>query len=475
MRRALLTLFCLLAACRGEPFQSSTGAAGASGPATGGGGTGGTGGSGAEPAGAGGTVGTGGVGATGGTGGTGGAPPTHQDVTVHYVSAASGAGSLPSRVLVVHDAAGLPVEVTVTVGSGAAVSVPIGGFVTVLEDFYPARSVYTAKILEGVTNVVFHQHQFNNPNSSTSGPFNGTCAGTNCGSLSIVEIHRSCEAPATFITTTVRSLLTHSVPTNGCVDTAELEVTFIVRNAGGFPVRFGLGNSTLPAVPPAIPLPTIPATDVTTFPVAIDDLLAGWETSRSIEARDPSGRVLRSWQPNDVLDPTGFHLINPLATNLLVARQASNDAPAFDLAITRFDNYTLGDPLPAFGLNSLALPNPPEAPLLTTPAQPLVSWSLGAGPLGQKMVLGLNDTNGTLSNWEVHVPAETSGSVLLPQLPSGPEYDAYSLGVADIAFYAHVSVDGADYGGALSSGIGLFGTARNAPSFTVGATIGQLP
>jgi hypothetical protein len=461
LRTVRLTLLSLLAlsgfaACRGPEFVSDGGS-----PTTGG--------AGGEPSGgAGGTAGGGagvaGGGASGG-GGAGGGVPTEVEVTVYF---ADYGGGLTGRPVVVHDAQGLPITEAFTgFQGGVVVTVPVDGFVTVVDEGSPTH-VYTAKVVVGVETVRFlSQGSDGNTNAFMSSPIVMDCAGPQCTPGGYAEVHRSCEATAVVdlpVGAPYPSLMT-SQSTNGCPEAAEVQTTVVVYAADGTILRAGTAASTLPAAPSVSVLELSPA-QIQNVPITLTAPSQGGfvvDDTRLV-SRDGFDRPIRTWETT----ASQITLVKALASNLLLRRSFLQDA-TISRAITRLEDYDIDDAMPPFTDQDGVVFSALETLNMNQPFQPGVPWEL-TGPVGDLLLFDVSQIGGART-WHVMVPATSTGEVLLPRLPSALEDLAIST--PGLGIHAHFDVAGG-YAEAVAAGLGVTAQSRTLPlPMTVSTIFGQ--
>jgi hypothetical protein len=435
-------------ACRGPEFVSDGGS-----PATGG-----TAGQGATP--------SSGGGPTGGSGATGGGP-VNVEVDVIFENYRTG---LVDRPVIVHDPAGMPLSETATDITGeASVTVPAGGFVTVI-DQDEGSFVYTAKIVEGTTLVrFFSQSDDGNVNEAGDQNILSSCAPTTCAPGGRAELHRSCEPTlefnlpvgAPFSNFTVSS--TQYPFTKGCPETPTFETTLIFYADNGTILRYGSATASLPDGPPLFGMVPVSSGDLSNVSIALGGLSGDWTHSDTrFIARDIEDLPIRTWDT----DKSSISLVTDLATNLLLVRGFEENTTG--RAVVRMEEYDLEDPMPPFGFDdigrfgSLGIPN--------VDAQPRVPWQL-EGPVGDLLLFELGESTSGIT-WYVMLPADATGEAVLPSLPAG--LDNLTLVNPDYGAYAHFEVAG-DYPDALKAGLGLFKASRSLPlPMTVSSIFGDL-
>ena len=454
-----------LVACRGESFQGTGAAAGEGGSgATAAGGAGGA---------AGGGVATGGGGAGAGTqggGGSGGEAPTEEIVEVRYGDEHA---PLTGRVLLVSDATGAPIDETVIDVKGkATVTVPHGGFVTVLEDETPgAFTVYSAQVVPGVTAVRLVRSTALVSNDHQSQLL--SIRGINCLSCVAgdrVEFHRSCE-PVLVATVGAGPAQTQSMPspTDGCSGVAKLEVSAIAYSTDGIPKAGGTAQTTFPLSTNQmidVQLAPLPANDVVYLNVPITLGVSGYEVGeREVRDLDPIDRVPhRTWQPVGGIGLQTFVLPKSLASQLRVLRGVKNDA--FNTTIVRRQDHNVETQLGPFGVDSLALPEDPEPLDFADPLQP--KWSYALGNDTPRAGVALLAFAGP-TTWNVLVPANASAEISLPKLPE--EYADFRLPAADLnQVVVHLALGPQDdYQALAAGGVNLTGDSPWFPEITMAA------
>lgn len=442
-------LACLnLTACRGPEFVSDGGS-----PANGGAGGQGGGQGGGPGVGAGGTAGSG--------------PPVDVEVDVVFENYRAGLASKP---VIVHDPLGAPVFTTATDIAGAIkVTVPAGGFVTVVEQD-EGSYVYTAKVLEGTTTVrFFSQSDDGNVNDAMSHNLATTCSNTSCTPAGRAELHRSCEPTlsfnlpigAPFPNFTVPS--TQYSPTKGCPETPTYETTFIFYGPDGSILRTGNATAILPSGPLSIPMAPVSVGDVANVVVALGDLNGDWTHDETrFQARDDQKLPIRTWDT----DEATISLVRSLATNLLLRRGFMD--PTSNRAVARFEEFDVDDVMPPFGLAELGRFSSLGIPTIED-LQGSIPWQLD-GRSGDMLLFSIGESVRDLT-WYVMVPAESTGEALLPTLP----VDLLNLTLEnpDSGIYLHFDVAGG-YADALAAGLGPVGISRDLPyPMTVSSILGQ--
>jgi hypothetical protein len=377
---------------------------------------------------------------------------------------------LASKPVIVHDPLGAPMYTTATDITGAiGVTVPAGGFVTVVEQDEGAY-VYTAKILEGTTTVrFFSQSDDGSVNDAMSHNLATTCSNTSCTPAGRAELHRSCEPTlsfnlpigAPFNNFTVPS--TQYSPTKACPETPAYETTFIFYGPDGSILRTGSATAILPGGPLSIPMAPVSLGDVANVAVALGDLSGDWNHNDTrIQARDDQKLPSRTWDT----DESTISLVRDLATNLLLRRGFSD--PTSNRAVVRFEEFDVDDVMPPFGLTELGRFSSLGIPTVAD-LQVRIPWQLD-GVAGDMLLFSIGESVRGLT-WYVMVPATTTGEVLLPTLPV--DLLNLTLDNPDSGIYLHFDVAGG-YADALAAGLGPVGFSRDLPfPMTVSTIFGQ--
>ncbi len=375
---------------------------------------------------------------------------------------------LTGRVVLVSDADGETIEETVIDVLGeATVTVPHGGFVTVLDNDNPAlHEVYSAQVVPGVTAVTLVRSQFLNATPAQSLSMRAiNCP--NCVAGDHVDFHRSCEAVVSTPVTTTQTIVNASPSsTNGCAGVTELVASAIVYGNNGVPKAAGTAQSMFPLPNQIldIPLTMLAASDVATIEVPITLDVGGFEVAaRELNDLDPETLVpVRSFQNSDLND-ISFVLPKPLANRLRVTRSVAN--PALGGAILRFEDHDADNSVvSAFGVASLSLPAALQPLDFADPLQPKWSYSLGNDNVGDGVAL-VAYTSGI--NWAVLVPASVNADVSFPKIPD--EHAAFRLPAAVVnRGILHAALgEQDDYADFAAGGLSIIGDSPWFPEITM--------
>lgn len=454
-----------LVACRGESFQGTGAAAGEGGSgATAAGGSGGAAG--------GGGVATGGGGAGAGTqggGGSGGEAPTEEIVEVRYHDKVN---ALTGRVVLVSDADGETIDETVIDVEGkATVTVPHGGFVTVLDNDNPAlHEVYSAQVVPGVTAVTLVRNEPPTQNSSETLSMRAVNC-SNCVAGDRVDFHRSCEFAVSSAVTMTQTIV-NATPssTNGCAGVTELVASAIVYGSNGVPKAAGTAQTTFPLVVNQnldIPVTVLAPADVATIeaPISLD---VGGYTIDGIELDDldPETLVpLRSFK-SIAGNESIFNVPKTLASKLRATRALEN--ATLGTRIIRFEDHDVeSSSLPPFGVTSLSLPTAPQPLDFADPVQPKWTFALGNESVGAGVAL-FAFTSGI--TWSVVVPASTTAVIALPKIPT--EHAAFRLpAIALNQGILHVALgEQHDYADLVSGGLSIIDDSPWFPVVTMASS-----
>jgi predicted transcriptional regulator len=386
---------------------------------------------------------------------------------------ANHAEKLAGRPLVVHDAGGLPVSETETEIepkplAGTVVTVPVGGFVTVVDQGTPTH-VYTAKVVAGVETVRFlSQGDDGNTNAFMSSPIVMNCGVPQCAPGGYAEVHRSCETTAIInlpVGGPYPSLMT-SQSTNGCPEAPEVQTTVVVYATDGTILRAGTEASMLPDAP-SLSVLELSAPQIQDVSIALGaaNNLEGWVNDDTrLVSRDGFGRPIRTWETTT----SSITLVKALASNLLLRRSFLQDAN-ISRTITRLEDYDIDDAMPPFTFEEGVVFSALENLNVTLPYQPSVPWEL-TGPVGDLLLFDISQIGGART-WHVMIPATSSGEVLLPRLPS--DLEDLAISTPGLGIHAHFDVAGG-YAEAVAAGLGVTAQSRSLPlPMTVSTIFGQ--
>ncbi|NUP04554.1 MAG: hypothetical protein HOW73_00655 [Polyangiaceae bacterium] len=379
--------------CRGAEFQSSGG--------------------GGEGAGA-------SIGGMGAGGGGGGAPPAFVDLTIEVVR--FDGTPLDGRSVLVSDAASEMVETTTTGADGkVTVTAPTFGLVTVFEDdtsntfkLY-ASSVFVDPSIGSVRFVQGDGMSIGNTYTVNVQSYCGPCGkGT-------VEIGLSCDHQKT----ATLDVTTWEVAYNayrGCPGADTMEAYLVNYDPEGIPIAFAMGTGPLQdGIFNTEEGDTVMPDNLTSIGMSVEGFLNGYTVDRSVDVVDEDGigHFRRAVETEDA--SLELHLVKSFVPHLTATQTvALGDTNAFISRTQRFDPFDGQSTM--LDVASLAVPEAPSEPSFATPGQPRIAWALGNGPIGDVVVLQLDDTE---IEWTVTLPAAATGEVLLPKLPS--ELSQYAI------------------------------------------------
>ncbi len=374
--------------------------------------------------------------------------------------------ALTGRIVLVSDADGETIEETVIDVLGeATVTVPHGGFVTVLDNDNPAlHEVYSVQVVPGVTAVTLVRSQLVNENPSQTLPMRAiNCS--NCVAGDRVEFHRSCETVlSTAVTTTQTIVNAMPTSTNGCAGVPELVGSAIVYDSNGVPKAAGTAQTTFPLpINLDIPVTVLAAADVATIEAPISLDVGGYAIDgRDLVDLDPETLLaLRTFRNSDLND-SSFTVPKSLAGKLRATRSLENIA--LGTSIFRSEDHDVEtSSLPPFGVTALSLPTTPQPLDFADPLQPKWSYALGNENVGAGVAL-VAFTSGI--SWSVVVPASTTAVVALPKIPT--EHAAFRLpAIAVNQGILHAALgEQDDYADLVSGGLSIIGDSPWFPVLT---------
>ncbi len=373
---------------------------------------------------------------------------------------------LTGRVVLVSDADGETIEETVTdVVGEATVTVPHGGFVTVLDNENPAlHEVYSTQVVPGVTAVTLVRSEPPEQNATQTLSMRAiNCS--NCVAGDRVEFHRSCESVVSTTLSMTQTIVSSTASsTNGCDGITDLVASAIVYGSNGVPKADGTAQVMFPLpVNLDIPVTVLTAADVATIDAPISLDVGGYVVDeRELQDLDPETLMrLRTFKNSDLSD-SDFIVPKSQASKLRGTRSVRNSA--LGTTITRREDHDAEvSSLPPFGVTSLSLPTTPPPLDFADPLKPKWSYALGNENVGAGVAL-VAFTSGI--TWTVLVPASTSAVVALPKIPN--EYAAFRLpAIAVNQGILHAALgEQDDYADLVSGGLSIIGDSPWFPVLT---------
>ncbi len=370
----------------------------------------------------------------GGEDGGGGAGPVAPiEVAVSVVDGEGDPG--PQIPLLVTDPDGaLLLETDTGVDGVRAVEVPEHGRVWAFLAYGGVSYVYSAEVVTGVSTLRFLLRPdppvVNDPEDTE---INFYCDSAACGVTR--EASLSCRQPITI--TDIGPYYSQTVSGyRGCDGSPNVDAFLLAYDAAGKAVGQGSDQSILTSG--AVVFPEI-------FPVAagerfdLDMTVTGlfnFDVERWVRVPNENGRGYGFSRNSEATSGTvTFSLVKELVPTFLAGFSVQFSTLRF-LLRQQLMSGVASDTDVAIDVQELALPESASAVDFSIPEQPMASFALGEGPLGDAVILSVNDSGERI--WTIMMPAAESGSVRLPVLPT--DLAAYGL-VAGDASVRHVEFD----------------------------------
>lgn len=396
--------------------------------AAGGGGSDGVGAGGSGAAGGGPLVGGGGGEGVGGGGGEGAGPPQPVEVNVEYKAATGQA--LGGRTVLVSDPEGVEVTTGELSGNGTlTLTVTEGDQITVFEPpsgDVTTRYAYGAVITEETTSVRF-VHSVPVPQNESVGTVGIRSICSICNSSTEAIFSVSCEAPKRF-TTTINQIGADFTNYRGCKGRTTFDAYITIVNAYDEVIH----QSSMLDIPLKANDYNLPSTaapvEATTLVWGIANAPIGSMHVRSLYAlgsdtletelfRQESSETTVAAPVVDAFLSPGRH-----ETILFDGRTLQTMGHFRRMDSLDFDSIT-------FDASSLARMNDIVDVDRTDPLRPSFGWSMGAGPMGGLVQVGLATSEDPLSpplvEWQIARPVAESGTMMIPAL--GPDLEEFGL------------------------------------------------